>query len=62
LEFWPKIALLVAFAIIVGPAILRIENVINNSNFTMFFVLGFVLLVIANNNRDRKDETSRRVG
>ena len=62
MEFWPKVALLAALVIIVGPAILRIENVINNSNFTMFFVLGFVLLVIANNNRDRREETPRRVG
>ncbi|HZY95405.1 MAG TPA: hypothetical protein VFE98_11220 [Candidatus Bathyarchaeia archaeon] len=62
MEFWPKVALLAGLGIILGPAVLRIESVIDNSNFTMFFVLGFVLLVIANNNRDRKEETSRRVG
>ncbi len=62
MEFWPKIALLAGLAIIVGPAVLRIESVIDNSNFTMFFVLGFVLIVIANNNRERRDETPRRLG
>lgn len=56
LELWPKIALLAGLFMIVGPAVLRLEYLIDNSTFTAFFAVGFILVIIANNNRRRPDE------
>lgn len=56
LELWPKIALLAGLFMIVGPAVLRMEYLIDNSTFTAFFAVGFILVIIANNNRRRPDE------
>jgi hypothetical protein len=56
LELWPKIALLAGLFMIVGPAVLRMEYLIDLSTFTAFFAVGLVLIIIANNNRRRPDD------
>ena len=55
MQFWAKIALLSGLLMIVGPAMLRISDFIDNSIFTAFFAIGILLVIIGNNNRIPED-------
>jgi uncharacterized membrane protein YidH (DUF202 family) len=59
MEFWSKVALLAGLFMIVTPAVLRMNDVIDNSIFSAIFVVGILLVIVANNNWTRRDEQLR---
>jgi hypothetical protein len=44
------------FSLIVGPALLTINGLLDNTTFTTLFVVGFVLIVLGNSNRARSSQ------
>jgi hypothetical protein len=56
MEFWTKLALFIGLVLIVSPLVLRMYNFIDNSTTAPFFLIGVVIVVIAERNRVRLEE------
>lgn len=56
-----KIAAIAGFSLIVAPALLAINGLLDNTNFTTLFVVGFVLIIVSRSNRTRSTPQQRRL-
>jgi len=52
-----KLIAIAGFFLIVGPALLTINGLLDNSNFTVLFIAGFVLIIVSASNRARLSQT-----
>jgi len=48
-----KIAAIAGFSLIVGPALLAINGLLDNPTLTILFILGLVLIFVSSSNRGR---------
>jgi hypothetical protein len=55
-----KVAAITGFLLIVGPALLVINGLLDNSTFTALFIAGFLLIVASNSNRARSSQVQRQ--
>jgi len=55
-----KLTALAGFALIVGPALLAINDFIDNSTFTVLFIVGFVLIIVSSSNRARSSQAQKQ--
>ena len=53
----PKLMAIAGFFLIVGPALLTINGLLDNATFTALFIVGFVLVVVSGSNRVRPSQT-----
>jgi hypothetical protein len=51
-----KIAAIGGFSLIVAPALLAINGLLDNATFTTLFIVGFVLIIVSNSNRARSTQ------
>jgi len=49
-----KLTAVAGFSLIVGPALLANNDLVDNSTFTILFILGFALIIVSNLGRTRK--------
>jgi hypothetical protein len=54
-----KLTAIAGFSLIVGPALLAINGLLDNPTFTILFIVGFVLIVISSSNRARSSQRHR---
>jgi hypothetical protein len=57
-----KITAIAGFFLIVGPALLTINGLLDNATFTRLFVVGFVLIIVSSSNRARSSQRQRALG
>jgi hypothetical protein len=57
----PKLTAIAGFFLIVGPALLTINDLLDNATFTALFIVGFVLVVVSGSNRVRPSQTQRKL-
>ncbi len=55
-----KLAAIAGFFLIVGPALLTINGLVDNSTFTVLFIVGFVLIIVSGSNRARLSQTQKQ--
>lgn len=55
-----KVAAIIGFLLIVAPALLTINGLLDNATFTALFIAGFVLIVVSNSNRARSSQVQRQ--
>jgi hypothetical protein len=48
-----KLTAIAGFFLIVGPALLTINGSLDNSTFTVLFIVGFVLIIVSGSSRAR---------
>ncbi len=48
-----KITAIAGFSLIVGPALLAINGLLDNPTLTILFILGLVLIFVSSSNRGR---------
>jgi len=48
-----KLTAIAGFFLIVGPALLAINSLLDNETFTALFVVGFVLIIVSSSSRAR---------
>jgi len=51
-----KITAIGGFSLIVAPALLAINGLLDNATFTTLFIVGFVLIIVSNSNRARSTQ------
>jgi hypothetical protein len=56
-----KITAIGGFSLIVAPALLAINGLLDNATFTTLFVVGFVLIIVSNSNRTRSAQQRRKL-
>ena len=56
-----KITAIGGFSLIVAPALLAINGLLENATFTTLFILGFVLIIVSNSNRARSTQQQRKL-
>ena len=56
-----KLTAIAGFFLIVGPALLTINGLLDNATFTALFIVGFVLIIVSNSNRARSTQQRRRL-
>jgi uncharacterized membrane protein YfcA len=49
------------FSLIVAPALLAINGLLDNATFTTLFVIGFVLIIVSSSNRARSAQQKRKL-
>jgi hypothetical protein len=52
-----KLTVILGFFLIVGPALLTINGLIDNATFTTLFIIGFVLVIVSSSYRARPSQT-----
>ena len=57
----PKLMAIAGFFLIVGPALLTINGLLDNATFTALFIVGFVLVVVSGSNRVRSSQNQRKL-
>ena len=55
-----KLTAIASFFLIVGPALLTINGFVDNSTFTVLFIVGFVLIIVSGSNRARLSQTQKQ--
>ena len=55
-----KLTAIAGFFLIVGPALLTINGLVDNSTFTVLFIVGFVLIIVSGSNRARLAQTQNQ--
>jgi len=55
-----KVTAIIGFFLIVGPALLAINGLLDNATFTVLFVVGFVLITVSSSSRVRSSQTQRQ--
>jgi hypothetical protein len=55
-----KITAIGGFSLIVAPALLAINGLIDNTTFTTLFIVGFVLIIVSSSNRARSNQQQRK--
>jgi hypothetical protein len=55
-----KLTAIAGFFLVVGPALLTINGLLDNSTFTVLFIIGFVLIIVSGSNRARLSQTQRQ--
>ena len=55
-----KLTAIAGFFLIVGPALLAINGLLDNVTFTALFIIGFVLIIMSSSNRVRSSQTQRQ--
>ena len=56
-----KVTAIAGFFLIVGPALLAINGLLDNATFTVLFIVGFVLIIVSSSNRARTSDRQRRL-
>jgi uncharacterized membrane protein YgdD (TMEM256/DUF423 family) len=56
-----KITAIGGFSLIVAPALLAINGLLDNATFTTLFIVGFVLIIVSNSNRTRSAQQRRKL-
>jgi hypothetical protein len=56
-----KLTAIAGFFLIVGPALLTIDGLLDNATFTALFIVGFVLVVVSGSNRVRSSQGQRKL-
>ncbi len=57
----PKLTAIAGFFLIVGPALLTINGLLDNATFTALFIVGFILVIVSSSNRVRSSRSQRRL-
>jgi len=55
-----KLTAIAGFFLIVGPALLTINGFLDNSTFTVLFIVGFMLILVVGSNRARLAQTQQQ--
>jgi len=55
-----KLTAIVGFFLIVGPALLAINGFLDNSTFTVLFIVGFALIIVSSSNRAKLSNTQKQ--
>lgn len=55
-----KLTAIAGFSLIVGPALLAINDLLDNGTFTALFIVGFVLIIVSSSNRARSSQTYKQ--
>ena len=55
-----KLIAIAGFFLIVGPALLTVNGLLDNSTFTALFIVGFVLIIVSGSNRARSAQTQQQ--
>ncbi len=56
-----KLTAIAGFFLIVGPALLTTNGLLDNATFTILFIVGFVLIIVSNSNRARSTQQRRKL-
>ena len=56
-----KLTSIAGFSLIVGPALLTINGLLDNATFTTLFIVGFVLVIASSRNRARSSERQKKL-
>jgi uncharacterized membrane protein YgdD (TMEM256/DUF423 family) len=56
-----KITAIGGFSLIVAPALLAINGLLDNATFTTLFIVGFVLIIVSNSKRARSAQHQRKL-
>jgi hypothetical protein len=56
-----KITVIAGFSLIVAPALLAINDLLDNTTFTALFIVGFVLIIVSSSNRARSAQRQRKL-
>jgi len=57
----PKLIAIAGFFLIVGPGLLAINGLLDNTTFTALFIVGFVLVIVSSSNRVRSSQSQRKL-
>ncbi len=55
-----KLTAIAGFFLIVGPALLAINGFLDNSAFTVLFIVGFVLIFVSGSNKARSSQAQKQ--
>jgi len=55
-----KLIAIAGFFLIVGPALLTVNGLLDNSTFTALFIVGFVLIIVSGSNRARSAQMQQQ--
>jgi hypothetical protein len=55
-----KLTAIAGFFLIVGPALLAINGLLDNATFTALFIVGFVLIIVSSSRRARSSQMQRQ--
>jgi len=55
-----KLTAIAGFLLIVGPALLAINGFLDNSAFTVLFIVGFVLIIVSGSNKARSSQAQKQ--
>jgi len=55
-----KFTAIAGFFLIVGPALLAINGLLDNATFTALFIIGFVLIIVSSSSRARSSQVRRQ--
>ena len=55
-----KLTAIAGFFLIVGPALLAINGLLDNATFTVLFIVGFVLIIVSSSSRARSSQMQRQ--
>ena len=55
-----KLTTIAGFFLIVGPALLAINGLLDNATFTALFIVGFVLIIVSSSSRARSSQLQRQ--
>jgi hypothetical protein len=56
-----KITAIGGFSLIVAPALLAINGLLDNATFTTLFIVGFILIIVSSSDRARSTQQRRKV-
>jgi hypothetical protein len=56
-----KVTAIAGFFLIVGPALLAINGLLDNGTFTALFVVGFVLIIVSSSDRARSAQRQQQI-
>jgi len=55
-----KLTAIAGFFLIVGPALLAINDLLDNATFTALFIVGFALIIVSSSTRARSSQVRRQ--
>jgi uncharacterized membrane protein YgdD (TMEM256/DUF423 family) len=56
-----KITAIGGFSLIVAPALLAVNGMLDNATFTTLFIAGFVLIIVSSSSRARSTQRQRKL-
>jgi len=56
-----KITAIGGFSLIVAPALLAVNGLLDNATFTTLFIVGFVLIIVSSSSRARSTQRQRKL-